>query len=75
MSTDIDHWKTQLSALAPSERFELAHFLLASLEPEDEGVSEAWDAEVSRRVDEIRTGRAAGMLVDDFIASLRERYS
>jgi hypothetical protein len=28
MSSDIAHWKTQLISLSPSERAELAHFLL-----------------------------------------------
>jgi putative addiction module component (TIGR02574 family) len=75
MSTTLDHWKDQLSTLSPSERAELAHFLLTTLEPSpDEGVEAAWDAEVSRRVSEIRDGRVTGRPVDDFLAELRERY-
>jgi putative addiction module component (TIGR02574 family) len=74
MNTAIDHWKSQLIALSPSERVELAHFLLSSLEPEDEGVETAWDAEASRRVEEIRSGGATGRPVDELIAELRERY-
>ena len=38
----------------------MAYALLCSLEPEEEGVAEAWDAELSRRVGEIRDGNAAG---------------
>ena len=46
----IDQWKTQLIALPPSDRVELAHFLLSSLEPDDEGIEAAWDAEALRRI-------------------------
>jgi putative addiction module component (TIGR02574 family) len=74
MNSVIDHWKTQLISLSPGDRVELAHFLLSSLEPEDEGVEAAWDAEATRRAEEIRSGRATGRPVDDFIAELRERY-
>jgi putative addiction module component (TIGR02574 family) len=74
MDSVIDDLKAQLAALAPGDRGALAHFLLSSLDPEEEGAEEAWDAEARRRVEEIRSGRAAGRPVDDFIAELRERY-
>ena len=74
MNSVIDRWKTQLIVLPPSERVELAHFLLSSLEGEDEGVEAAWDAEASRRVAEIHSGRATGRPVEEFIAELRESY-
>jgi len=74
MSSYIDQWKTQLTSLSPGERAELAHFLLLSLEPQDEGIEAAWDAEASRRVEEIRSGNATGRPVDDLLAELRERY-
>lgn len=74
MSSVIDIWKTQLIALPPADRVELAHFLLSSLEAEDDGVETAWDAEASRRAEEIRSGRAIGRPVDDLLAELHERY-
>jgi putative addiction module component (TIGR02574 family) len=74
MSTGIEHWKAQLVALPAHERAELARFLLASLEPDDEGVEAAWDAEASRRVDEILSGRAEGGPADEFLEELREQY-
>jgi putative addiction module component (TIGR02574 family) len=74
MSSVIDQRKTHLIALPPSERVELAHFLLSSLDPDAEGVEAAWDAEASKRVAEIRSGRATGRPVDEFIGELRERY-
>jgi putative addiction module component (TIGR02574 family) len=74
MNPVVDHWKSQLITLPPGERIELAHFLLASVEPDVEGVDAAWDAEASARVAEIRSGRATGRPVKEFIAELRERY-
>ena len=45
-------------ALEPEDREELAYELLRSLEGEaDEGVAEAWLAEVRRRSEEVRTGK------------------
>ena len=74
MNSVIDQWKTQLVTLSPSDRAELAHFLLSSLEPEDDGVEAAWDAEASRRAAEIRSGTAICQPIDEFLAELRERY-
>jgi putative addiction module component (TIGR02574 family) len=74
MSSMLETWKTQLVNLSPSERAELAHFLLSSLEPEDEDAESAWDVEASRRVQEIRAGRVAGQPADELLEELREQY-
>jgi putative addiction module component (TIGR02574 family) len=74
MNPVLEHWKIQLVTLSPSERAELAQFLLSSLEREDEGAEAAWDAEASRRVEDIRSGHALGRPVDELLAELRERY-
>ena len=60
--------------LPQEDRAELAHFLLCTLEPEDDDVEVAWAEEVARRVEEIRSGRALGRPLDEFMAELRERY-
>jgi putative addiction module component (TIGR02574 family) len=49
----------------------LAHFLLHSLEPEEEDLAAAWDLEIARRVDEIQSGRAAGTPAEEVFAELR----
>ncbi|MFI5460078.1 MAG: addiction module protein [Isosphaerales bacterium] len=74
MNSVIEQWKAQLVTLSNGDRAELAHFLLTSLHPEDDDVEAAWDEEAGRRVEEIRSGRATGRPVDEFIAELRERY-
>ncbi len=74
MNATVDELKPQLALLSNQERAELAHFLLVSLEPEEEGAAEAWDTEVAQRVDEIRSGRAVGKPADQLFAELREQY-
>ncbi len=75
MTETVEHMKAQLNLLSNKDRAELAHYLLATLEPETEdGVDAAWEAEVSRRVAEIRSGRAVGKPADQLFAELREQY-
>jgi putative addiction module component (TIGR02574 family) len=48
----------QASGLTPLDRAELAGLLLESIEEEpEEGVEEAWAAEIERRIADYRTGR------------------
>jgi putative addiction module component (TIGR02574 family) len=74
MTTAVEQLKSQASTLSAAERADLAYFLLSSLEPEEEGVREAWRAEIARRVAEIRDGSAVGRPADEVLAELRERY-
>jgi len=71
---NVEHYKIQLEKLSREERAELAYYLLSSLEPEEEGATAAWDAEISRRVAEIRSGKANGRPAEQVFAELRERY-
>jgi putative addiction module component (TIGR02574 family) len=74
MTEAVQLMKTQAQSLSTAEKADLAYFLLSSLEPEDEGLEEAWRAEIGRRVAEIRSGTAIGRPVDEVISELRERY-
>lgn len=74
MTGAVEQLIFQASNLSAPERAELAYFLLSSLEPEEEGAQDAWQAEISRRVAEIRGGSAAGRPVEEVLAELRERY-
>jgi putative addiction module component (TIGR02574 family) len=74
MTEAVEQLKSQVSALSVAERADLAYFLLTSLEPEEEGVEEAWREEIARRVAEIRSGQAVGRPIDEVLAELRERY-
>jgi putative addiction module component (TIGR02574 family) len=74
MTEAVEQLKVEAGKLSVAERADLAYFLLESLEPEEEGVEEAWRVEIARRVAEIRAGQAVGRPVDEVLAELRERY-
>lgn len=73
MTPSIEQLKSQAGALSGPERAELAYFLLTSLEPDEAGADAAWQAEIARRVAEIRAGPARGRPVEDVLAELRQR--
>jgi putative addiction module component (TIGR02574 family) len=75
MTKAVEQILTSVEGLSQHERAELAYAVLLSLEPEDEGVAEAWDEELSRRVARIRSGQAVGRSADQVFASLREKRS
>ena len=74
MNLSIEQLKIDLSGLPVAERADLAFYLLQSLEADDEGVQEAWRAELSRRITDIRTGKVVGKPVEHVLARLRETY-
>jgi putative addiction module component (TIGR02574 family) len=74
MTEAVEHLKCQASTLSVPERADLAYFLLSSLEPQEEGVEEAWRVEIARRMAEIHGGSAVGRSADEVLAELRERY-
>jgi putative addiction module component (TIGR02574 family) len=58
MSRAVQELYEKASQLTPHDRAELAGLLLESIEdPPDEGVEEAWAAEIERRMAEFRAGR------------------
>ena len=73
MSEAVTQILAHLDSLSQQERADLAHAFLRSLKPEDEGVAEAWDVELSRRVAEIRSGQAVGNPAEQLFAELREK--
>ncbi len=76
MSELAEKLKNELVQLSPSERAELARFLIHSLEEQsDEDAEEQWDAELARRADEIKNGTASGQPAAQVFAELREKYS
>ena len=58
------------------ERAELAHELIVSLDDAiDKEVETAWDAEIERRVKEIKSGKAKGRPAEEILAEIRAQYS
>ena len=76
MVSVLENLKPTLAQLSESDRAELARFLLNSLDDDEseEGVGEAWAAELARRWGEIASGKAVGIPSDVVHAKLREKY-
>lgn len=59
-------------SLPPEDRARLAEELLASLDPREEGVEAAWDAELRRRIDSIEQGTVQLIPADEAFAAVRQ---
>ena len=58
-SNPLERLRSELLALSESDRAELAHDLIQSLDaPRDTGVEDAWDREILRRIAEVDMGQA-----------------
>ena len=58
MSPEVSDLLKRALALPVDERAALANTLLDSLETTNESVQEAWDKEVARRIEDLKTGKA-----------------
>jgi hypothetical protein len=68
--------KKAIDCLRPGERALLAHDLITSLEDTSTSdVSEKWDNEIKRRVEEIKHGYAHGRPAVQVLAEMRAKYS
>jgi putative addiction module component (TIGR02574 family) len=77
MSPTAERIKAELAGLPLPERAELAHFLIESLDAQsgDEQADEAaFDAELMRRVEELRSDPTSGIPFEQFIKELDEKY-
>ena len=70
MATSFETLAAEALALAPEDRVQLAHRLIASVFP-DADVEDAWADEVERRVAEIESGRAQVAPAAEAIARAR----
>lgn len=63
-------------ALSTQDRGVLIHRLIASLDEEasEEGVEGAWDEEIKRRVDDIRSGRVKTLPGEQVLQELAEEF-
>ena len=78
MSAIAERLRMELNTLDEAERAELARFLLQSLDHgsnEDEDADFAWNTELERRAEQIRSGNAIGEPAEKVFSELREKYS
>jgi putative addiction module component (TIGR02574 family) len=77
MSPALSDLLKQALALPVDERAALANTLLDSLEGKDQSVQEAWDAEVARRMEDLKSGKAVTVaweeLQYELLAMVNER--
>lgn len=74
MSSDLTELRRTIQQLSQKERAALAHDILLTLDDEDEeGVEEAWQAEVKKRVDEYRSGQMASISEDELFTRLHRK--
>lgn len=73
MTEAVQQIMTTVQGLSREERAEIAYRVVVGLEEADEGdVTAAWDAELGRRLDDIRSGRVQGKPAEQFFSELRE---
>lgn len=76
MSETAEKLKLEASRLSIQEPAEIAPKLINSLDEEiDEDVEAAWDVELTKRLEDIHTGKAVYEPFDKVISELREKYS
>lgn len=70
----LQRLRSEVLALSETERAELAHDLIQSLDaPRDEGVEDAWEQEISRRIREIDAGQAQLLERTEFRKRIRAK--
>lgn len=76
MTEIAEKLKGELAQLSQQDRAELAYFLIHSLDTVVDGDAElAWEAELTRRVQEITSASASGEPFSQALTELREKYS
>jgi putative addiction module component (TIGR02574 family) len=77
MCPEVSDLLKRALALPLDERAALANTLLDSLETTDQSVQEAWDQEVARRIEDLKSGKAVTVpweqLRRELLAMVNER--
>jgi putative addiction module component (TIGR02574 family) len=76
MTPQVSELLEKALTLSTEERGELAARLIDSLDdgPAEEGVEEAWQEEINRRMDDIRTGRVKTIPGEQVLRELAEEF-
>jgi len=69
MSTSLEELQATLSALPAAERADLAHYLLHTLEPAEEGAAAGWLALAQQRMAAVRAGGVVSVPVEEVLES------
>ena len=77
MTTLVEELSRKARSLSPEDRARLAEDLLASLEEEAGSAAEAefaWEEEIRRRIEEVKTGTATLVSAEEVYAETRRLY-
>ena len=75
MTTLVEELSERARSLSPEDRARLADELLASLDEEgDPDTEAAWEKEIGRRVEEIKSGKAKLISADQVFAETARIY-
>lgn len=71
----LERLRSEMMVLSETERAELAHELIESLDaPQDNSFEEAWDREISRRISVVDDGQAKLLDREEFRRRIRTRF-
>ncbi len=75
-TVDLNALKTEILGLSESERAELAHDLMLSLdEPAEPDAADSWDKEILRRLGQVEAGTATLIDREEFRRRMRSRIT
>jgi putative addiction module component (TIGR02574 family) len=75
-TTQLEKVRSQAMKLSDTERAQLAHDLVKSLDaPEESDAADAWDRELQRRLDQVHAGTAAVIDREEFRRRMERKLS
>ena len=73
-SLSLDEIEAAAARLSADERGELVQFLIDLDHPADPEVEAAWDREINRRLEEVRSGKVQLLDGEEVMREMREKY-
>ena len=74
MSSLLERVRREAMHLSEKDRGILAHEVLTSPDRDDPGAEQAWEDEIARRVERIRSGREAGHPAEEVFTEIRQEF-
>ena len=72
MADLVEELTARAKELPTEQRARLAEEILATLDPQDQEVDAAWDAEIRKRIEEIETGAVKTVPAEQAFAQVRQ---
>ena len=72
MADLVEELTARAKELPTEQRARLAAEILATLDPQDQDVDAAWDAEIRKRIEEIETGAVKTVPAEQAFAQVRQ---